>query len=48
MTRRPVDLPMDGDAFDAFLKDMTTQYGGRKNLTARRDAVSDLNASWAK
>jgi predicted dehydrogenase len=34
LTRQPVDLPLDGDAYDAFLKDLTQKYGGRKTLTS--------------
>jgi predicted dehydrogenase len=32
LTRRPVELPLDGAAYDAFLKDLAVKYGGRKTL----------------
>lgn len=32
VTRQPVDLPLDGDAYDAFLAEMTRQHGGKKQL----------------
>jgi predicted dehydrogenase len=32
ITRKPVDLPIDGDAFEAFLKELTQKYGGRKTV----------------
>ncbi len=39
LTGKPVDLPVDGDAFDAFIEDMKKTYGGRKTL-----AVADTAA----
>lgn len=45
LTRKPVDLPMDGDAYQKFLKDMAKQYGGKKTLQ-KREAVVDMNASF--
>jgi predicted dehydrogenase len=34
ITRKPVDLPVDGEVYDAFLKDLTQKYGGKKTLAA--------------
>ena len=48
VTRKAVDLPMDAEAYDALLKDLEKQYGGRKTLTAPVDAVVDMNASFKK
>ena len=48
LTRRPVDLPLDGAAFDQFLADVTKQYGGRKSLQTRAADGADMNASFAK
>ncbi|HYE21518.1 MAG TPA: Gfo/Idh/MocA family oxidoreductase [Tepidisphaeraceae bacterium] len=48
VTRKPVDLPLDAEAYDALLKDLEKQYGGRKTLTAPVDAVVDMNASFKK
>jgi predicted dehydrogenase len=32
LTRRPVDLPVDGPAFDRFIDDLKRRYGGQKTL----------------
>ena len=32
LTRTAVDLPLDADAFDRFIADMTVRYGGKKTL----------------
>jgi predicted dehydrogenase len=34
LTRQPVDLPMDGARFDAFLDDLKQRYGGKKTVQA--------------
>jgi predicted dehydrogenase len=44
ITRKPVDIPVDGEAFDLFIADMIKTYGGRKTL-ATREAVVDMAAS---
>ena len=45
LTRTPVELPVDGDAYQAFLKDMTQKYGGKKTVGSR-DAVVSMDASF--
>jgi predicted dehydrogenase len=35
ITRRAVELPIDGEAYDAFLKELTQKYDGRKTLTTQ-------------
>jgi len=45
LTRKPVDLPMDGAEFDRFIEDMAAKYGGRKTLGVR-EAVVDLSKSF--
>jgi predicted dehydrogenase len=45
LTRKAVDLPVDGDAYQAFLKDMDAKYGGKKTVGARQ-AVVDMGASF--
>lgn len=45
ITRKPVDLPIDGDAFDAFIKDLTQKYGGRKKLDVR-EAQANMGESF--
>jgi predicted dehydrogenase len=34
LTRKPVDLPLDGEAFDAFLEETKQKFGGKKNVPA--------------
>ncbi len=48
VTRTPVDLPVDGEAYDEFLRTLTKTYGGRKSLATKADAAVDLAASFAK
>ena len=45
VTRQPVDLPLDADAYDAFLKDVTKKYGGRKAVAAAAGSTSDTSMS---
>ncbi len=46
VTRQPVDLPMDGDRYDAFLLDLGRRYAGRKTLApATAAAPADLAGS---
>lgn len=47
VTRQPVDLPVDGEAYDVLLKDLGRKYGGKKTLAAREVAV-DMSASFAR
>jgi predicted dehydrogenase len=44
MTKRGVDLPIDGDAYDQLLLDLAKQYGGKKTLETKQVAV-DMTAS---
>ena len=48
ITRTPVELPLDGDAYDAFLKHLTQQYGGRKALPTKTVTGPDMATSFAK
>jgi predicted dehydrogenase len=45
LTRQPVELPVDGDVYQKFLKDMAAKYGGKKTLQ-KREAIVDMNASF--
>jgi predicted dehydrogenase len=46
ITRQPVDLPIDGAAFDALLKDLSVRYGGKKTPTTRPVEPADMSASF--
>ena len=48
LTRRPVELPLDGDAYEQFLKDMQKQYGGKKTLQTTAVNPADMAASFSK
>jgi predicted dehydrogenase len=45
LTGTPVDLPVNGDAYQAFMKEMTARYSGKKTLVERK-AVPDMQASF--
>ncbi len=45
LTRQPVDLPLDGDAYQAFLKELSAKYTGKKTLSAKTVNV-DFSASF--
>lgn len=44
---RSVDLPLDAEEYEQFLKDLTKQYGGRKTLKSGASAVTaDMTSSF--
>ena len=45
LTRKAVDLPVNGDEYQQFLKDMAARYGGKKTIGERK-AVVDMQASF--
>jgi predicted dehydrogenase len=47
VTRQSVELPIDGEAYDALLKDLGRKYGGKKTLATQEVAV-DMQASFNK
>jgi predicted dehydrogenase len=47
VTRKPVDLPLDGDAYEQLLKDLHKQYGGKKTLETRAAKV-DMQSSFQR
>ncbi len=47
LTRKPVELPLDGAAFDAFLDDMDKKYGGKKTVEIK-EAKVDIGDSFKK
>jgi predicted dehydrogenase len=48
LTRRAVELPLDGDAYEQFLKDMQRQYGGKKTLQTKAVSPGDMASSFSK
>ena len=52
LTRAPVELPLDGDAFEAFLGELTKKYGGRKQLqpagAGGGGSAGDMNSSFGR
>jgi hypothetical protein len=46
LTGRPVNVPVDGEAYEQFLKDMHAKYAGRKTVTGKGDAKIDMGASF--
>src|SRR5688500_7034672 len=47
VTRKPVDLPLDGDAYEQLLKDLHAKYGGKKTLQTRA-VQANIGASFSK
>jgi hypothetical protein len=47
VTGKAVDLPMDGAAYDALLKDLAKKYGGKKQIQAQ-GVTSDVASSMRK
>ena len=48
LTRTPVDLPVDGEAFDRFIDDMARQHGGRKTIAPRAAVAESFENSFAR
>jgi predicted dehydrogenase len=48
LTRKSVELPLDGDAYEQFIADMTKTYGGRKTLKTDPNAKVDMSASFQR
>ena len=48
VTRTPVDLPVDGARYDAFLKDLGERHAGRKTLATKAAGPVDLAGSQVK
>jgi len=46
LTRKAVELPLDADAFDRFLADMTARYGGKKALKTVESGPADMSSSF--
>jgi predicted dehydrogenase len=48
LSRSPVELPLDGDAYEAFLQHLQKQYGGRKTLQTKQVSPGDMASSFSK
>jgi predicted dehydrogenase len=48
LSRTPVELPLDGDAYEAFLQQLQKQYGGRKTLQTKQVSPGDMASSFSK
>jgi predicted dehydrogenase len=48
MTRKPVDLPVDGEAYDQLIKDLTAKHGGSKKLATKDLGPVDLAGSHSR
>ena len=48
LTRRPVELPLEGDTYDRFLEEMKSAHGGRKSLKTNPIAIVDISASFRR
>jgi len=48
LTRKPVELPLDADAYEQFLQEMHRRYGGKKTLQTQAVSPADMGASFAK
>lgn len=46
LTRKPVELPVDGAAFDQFILDLTKQYGGKKALQTQQGNTAGFGGSF--
>ena len=46
LTRTAVEFPLDADAFDRFIADMTARYGGKKTLKTVEGGPADMSSSF--
>lgn len=48
LTRKSTELPLDANAYDQFIGDVTKQYGGKKTLKADPNATVNMAASFQR
>ena len=49
LRRKPVDLPIDAEEMEAFIKELTAKYGGRKTLSAKDStATGEMSSSFGR
>jgi predicted dehydrogenase len=46
LSRKAVELPLDGDAYDAFILELDKKYGGQKKVVAKPGASGDMASSF--
>lgn len=46
LTGKPVDFPVDGEAYEAMLKQLAKKYGGKKQLQTDTSALVEMNQSF--
>ncbi len=46
LTRKTVELPLNAQVYENFIKDNIAKYGGRKKLERKAGAVTDMAASF--
>ena len=49
LTRKPVDLPIDGEAMEAFIRELTQKYAGKKTLGPQEvSAGGEMTSSFGR
>ena len=48
VNRTPVELPIDGEAYDRLLLDLAKKYGGKKSIASNTNVASDFTKSFKK
>jgi hypothetical protein len=46
LSREAVNLPLDGDKYEAFIHELDRKYGGRKKVVAAPGATGDMASSF--
>ena len=46
LTRKPVDFPVDGDAYDKMIKELAEKYGGKKQVQSKGESQANMAASF--
>jgi len=48
LTRQPVNIPVDGPAYDQFILDMHAKHGGKKRTSSVTPAQTDMASSFSR
>lgn len=48
LTRKPVDLPLDGPTYDRFIDSLAKEYGGRKAVSGPARVQQDMTSSFKR